>query len=94
MYCVISFEGTLFYTLYEKAFKVPVLSRRSSSLLRLLGSRLRNKDQRKLLEKTAAMSIFKRWPSKYGTFILERISTPLFVDIVLGNAVSMLVAYG
>ena len=94
MYYVMFFEAAVVYMLlYEKAFKVPVLFQTAKSLLRLQGSTLRNKAERKLLG-MRAMSI-QPVGIKVGKFhTLERISTPVFGDYVLRNVVSMLVAYG
>ena len=94
MYYVLFLEAALVYMLlYQKAFKVPVRFQTAKSLLRLNGSRLGNKAERKLLEKKA-MSI-QPVGVKVGEFhTLERISTPLFLHYVLHNIVSMLVAYG
>ena len=88
------FDAVLIYTLvYEKAFGIPAQVENVKTLLKLQGIKYGNRAQRKLLSRRVdsipAMGV------KVGEFhVLERTSTPEFLDYVLSNIVNMLVAYG
>lgn len=96
--------GVMFYTLfcdgtlvcmllYEGAFKVPELFQMTKSLLRLSGSGVPYGFQRKVIARQARS--LQPVGIKAGDFhTLERLSTPIFIQYVLTNVVSTLVAYG
>ena len=94
MYYVMFIDVALIYMLiYEKGFKVSDTFQRAKDLLRFHAARQGRSFQWKILEKQ-----FMSIPSvgiKVGEFhMLERISTPVFVNYVLTNIVNMLVVFG
>ena len=99
MYYVIFFDVTLAYSLlYEKAFKTPTLFRQAirAELMNLGTGKYRQAwtpAQQNMVRCRQLRSI----PSigiQVGQFhTLERTSTPVFLDFVLGNIVSMLMAF-
>ena len=91
MYYAIFIDCFLVYMLiYEKGFKVPDMFRKAKRTLRL---RAQGRGRAHEILKRQLMSI----PAvgiKVGDFhMLERTSTPVFVDYILTNVVNMLVAY-
>ena len=93
MYCILFLDVTLFYTvIYDRAFKVPELFVVAKSSLSLMANKLGNPVQRKV-----TMRKIKSIPPvgiKVGEFhMLERTSTPIFLNYVLTNVVNMLVAF-
>ena len=90
---MIFFQGSFIYSvMYEKGFKVPELIAQVRSAFRMQSSRLGNKHERKLLKRQV-----KSVPSvgiKVGEFhMLERTSTPVFLDYVVKNVANMLVTF-
>ena len=94
IYYVMFVDVSLIYTvIYEKGFQVSDKFQKAKNLLRfhaLVNGRVGG---RKVLEKQ-----FKSIPNvgiKVGEFhMLERTSTPIFVQYVLTNVMNMLVAFG
>ena len=94
MYCVLFFEASFIYSsLYQKGFKVPDLITEAKSACRLGGRRLAKKAQRRTIIEKQLKSI----PSlgiKVGEFhMLERTSTPAFLQHVLVSIVNILVTF-
>ena len=89
MYYLMLFDVTTIYTLiYGKAFKIPQLfdQATTSALLSMRGNR------RGMF--TRQIKSIPQTGIKVGHFhTIERVSTPIFIDFVLRNIVSMLVAY-
>ena len=87
-------DASLIYALvYQKGFMVSYEFQRAKNLLLFRATRNGRRLERKVLEKQL-MSI----PAvgiQVGEFhMLERTSTPIFLDYVLKNIVNMLVAFG
>ena len=92
MYYALLFEGSLIYTLmYEKGFKVPTLFGKTRTLLMLRANRNVSRADWKVL-KRRLISIPSMGIKVGGFHTLERTSTPVFLNYVLTNVVSMLVA--
>ena len=93
MYYALFLDASLIYTLlYEKALRVPALFKESKVQLRFCAKRIKVRAERDLLERQA-LSV-PPVGIKVGSFhVLERTSTPVFVNFVLNNVVSMLVVY-
>ena len=94
-YCILFLDGVVIYTVvYAKAMLVPSLFKQEKRAVRYRAGRSRkmNKVENTILQ-TRLLSI----PSvgiKVGEFYtFERNSIPVFLDYVLRNIVSMLVAY-
>ena len=94
MYYVIFIDLNVIYVLvYDKAFKTPESFRSTvRETLRQLGGK-----KLEVLEAKVLKRQFRSVPSmgiKVGEFhTMERTSTPVFLDYVLNNVVSMLVAF-
>ena len=94
VYYVSCIDVCLIYTLvYQKGFMVSDEFERAKNLLRLIAVRNGNTLQRKIL-KRQLMSIPSVGIKVGGFHMLERTSTPIFLDYVLKNVVNMLVAFG
>ena len=93
MYGVIFFDSVLTYTImYGKGFKVPDLFDNAKRAIRLSSKRV-TIERRKLLERQVGS--VPPVGIKVGNFhMLERTSTPAYLDFVMNNVISMLVAYG
>ena len=93
MYVVVCLNCIMVYTLlYDKAFRTPNLLTNVKAAFRLNVNRNTNRFQRKIMERQV-LSI-PALGVKVGTFhVMERTSTPVFLDYVLNNIVSMLLAY-
>ena len=93
MYFVLFVDASLIYMiLYETAFKVPALFEQAKVQLRLRARAVYGRPERNVLDRQI-MSI-PPVGVKVGNFhMLERTSTPVFLDFVLTNIVSMLVVY-
>ena len=93
MHLVIFLDSVLTYAIiYGKAFKVPDLFEEAKGAV-MLRSRDVNKARMKLL--TRQMRSVPPVGIQVGEFhMLDRTCTPKFLDFVLGNVISMLVAYG
>ena len=99
MYYVIFFDTSLSYILiYGKAFKTPALFKQAVHFaLEIVGA----EQDRKILKAIKLKVLARQLRSipemgiKVGEFhTLERTSTPVFVDYVVKNIASMLVAFG
>ena len=93
MYYGIFLDVALFYTIpYEKAFKIPALFSQVRSHLHVHASIL-GRAERKIMRRRVRS--IQAAGTKVGEFhMLERTSTPVFVNYVLCNIVNMLVAFG
>lgn len=94
MYYVLFIDVTIMYMLmYEKGFQVTDMFQHAKKLLQFQTTKNGRVGGRKILEKQ-----FKSIPPvgiKVGEFhMLERTSTPVFLNYVLTNVVNMLVAFG
>ena len=98
MYYVIFFDVTLAYTLlYEKAFRTPALFKRAVNAERMklctgqygeMRTFVKNKVLTRQLRSIPSMGI------KVGKFhTLERASTPVFLDFVVKNIVTLLIGF-
>ena len=95
MYCIFFLDAAIIYTVvYAKALRVPVLFENSKIAILRRASRRRkmNKLENAILQKRL-MSVPPVGIKVGGCHILERTSIPTFLDYVLRNIVSMLVAY-
>ena len=94
MFYFLFFDHVLTYaSLYEKAFRIPVLFQEARRLLRLRSRDERVPARRKILK--MQLESIPTVGIKVGTFhMMERESTPVFLNYVLTNVVNMLVAYG
>ena len=94
MYYVIFSDTTLIYVvIYGKGFQIPEVFIKAKNLIRSQANRCRGSVRRKTVERKLlsipAVGI------EVGEFhTLERTSSPVFLDYVLTNVVSMLVAFG
>ena len=95
MYCVMLLDCIIIYTVvYQRALQLPALFKKAKIYAQLCASlsHTNNRNQRMILQRQL-MSI-PPIGIKVGEFhILERISIPMFLDYVLRNVVSLLVAY-
>lgn len=95
MYCILFLDGGIIYTVvYDKAFQVPALFSKAKVAIqhRASKSQKMNKAEYSILRKRL-MSI-PPVGIKVGEFhAFERTSIPVFLDYVLRNIVSMLLAY-
>ena len=92
--CYLIFLNSAFvYILcYDKAFKVPVLFQRVTQRAMLV-THVGNAEASKIFKRQ--MRSFPRVGIKVGEFnMMERESTMNYIDFVLNNIVSLLVAYG
>ena len=94
MFYSLFFNLALTYTsLYEKAFRIPALFHEARMLMRLRSSDGKIGAGGKILK--MQLKSIPVVGIKVGDFhMLERESTPVFLDYVLTNVVNMLVAYG
>ena len=93
MHLVIFVDSVSTYAIiYGKAFKVPDLFEKAKVAVRLR-SRHMDMATRKLLDRQVR-SVPPVGIKVGGFNMLERTSTPVFLEFVLGNVISMLVAYG
>ena len=93
MYYVVCIEASLLYSIsYQKAFKVPHLIEKARMACKLSGQRLASRAQYRGIEKQ--LRSIPPVGIKVGEFhMLERTSTPLFLQYVLTNIVNMLVTF-
>ena len=94
MYCVLFFDGAIIYTVvYAKALLVPALfdKARVAILQRLSRHRKMGKFEKAVMQKQ--LISIPPLGIKVGEFhVLERTSIPVFLDYVVRNIVSLLVA--
>ena len=94
MYCVLFFDSAIIYTvLYAKALLVPGIFKKAkvAILHRLSRYRKMNKFENAIIQKQ--LISIPPVGIKVGEFhVLERTSVPVFLDYVIRNIVSMLVA--
>ena len=93
MYYVIFVDASLTYgVMYEKGFKVPELITKVRAALRMRVRQLPNKTQRSLLDRQV-MSIPPVGIKVGGFHMLERTSSPIFLNYIVTNVVNMLVTF-
>lgn len=93
MYYAAFFDAVLIYIgIYEKAFMVPLVVENTKSSIVSAAKRLWLRTQRRILRRQV-----RSIPSlaiQVGSFYtMDSTSTPVFLDYVVNNVVSMLVAY-
>ena len=93
MYYAMFFDTSFIYTvIYGKAFKVPERISKTRNAIRLAANGLKNRAEWKMIERQV-----RSIPSvrvKVGEFhILERTSTPIFLDFVFKSVVNLLVTF-
>ena len=93
MYYMLFFDGSFIYTImYEKGFKVPGLIAGVRNAFRARISRLRTKSERGILARQA-MSVPPAGIQVGQFHMLERKSTPIFLNHVVSNVVNMLATF-
>ena len=92
-YYAVFFDNALVYTvIYGKALEVPERISKTRNALSLAANRLKNRADWKRIERQVRS--IPLVGVKVGEFhVLEKMSTPVFLDFVLNNVVNLLVTF-
>ena len=92
-YYAVFFDTSFIYmVIYGKAFEVPQRISKTRNAIRLAANRLKNRAEWKMIERQVRS--IPEVGVKVGEFhVLEKTSTPVFLDFVVNNVVNLLVTF-